>query len=118
MADVLDLEPVGLKVELLRTGEETGGELLEFEVSGRSRGFLAQGHVHPDQEEHLEMVEGAMRVVIEGREHIIGPGESVTVPRGAPHSQIPHGEGDGRVRITVRPAGTTQAFLERLAEMS
>jgi mannose-6-phosphate isomerase-like protein (cupin superfamily)/uncharacterized protein YndB with AHSA1/START domain len=118
MAHVLDLEPVGLKVELLRTGEETGGELLEFEVSGRSRGFLAQGHVHPDQEEHLEMVEGAMRVVIDGREHIIGPGESVTVPVGSPHSQIPHGEGDGRVRITVRPAGNTQAFLERLAEMS
>jgi quercetin dioxygenase-like cupin family protein/uncharacterized protein YndB with AHSA1/START domain len=114
---VLEMEPVGLKVEVLRTGEDTGGELLEFEVSGRSRGFLAQGHVHPTQEERLEMVEGQMRVVIDGKDHLIGPGESIVVPAGAPHSQIPHGEGDGRVRITVRPAGDTLAFLERLAEM-
>ena len=114
---VLEMGPVGLKVKFLRTAEETAGELLEFEVSGRSRGFLAQGHVHPDQSEHLEMVEGAMRVVIDGRDHVIGPGESITVPAGSPHSQIPEGEGDGTVRITVRPAGNTQAFLERLAEM-
>jgi len=114
---VLEMGPVGLKVKFLRTAEETAGELLEFEVSGRSRGFLAQGHVHPDQSEHLEMVEGAMRVVIDGRDHVIGPGESITVPAGSPHSQIPEGGGDGTVRITVRPAGNTQAFLERLAEM-
>jgi mannose-6-phosphate isomerase-like protein (cupin superfamily)/uncharacterized protein YndB with AHSA1/START domain len=114
---VLEMEPVGLRVEFLRTAEETDGELVEFEVSGRSRGFLAQGHVHPDQEEHLEMIEGSMRVVIDGRDHVIGPGQSVTVPPRTPHSQIPEGEGDGRVRITVRPAGDTQAFLERLAEM-
>src|SRR5436190_6366939 len=114
---VLEMGPVGLRVGLLRTGGDTGGELLEFEVSGRSRGFLAQGHVHPTQEEHLEMIEGEMRVVIDGQDHVIGPGESITVPAGAPHSQIPHGEGEGRVRITVRPAGDTLGFLERLAEM-
>jgi mannose-6-phosphate isomerase-like protein (cupin superfamily)/uncharacterized protein YndB with AHSA1/START domain len=114
---VLEMEPVGLRVEFLRTGEETDGELLQFDVSGRSRGFLAQGHIHPTQEEHLEMIEGSMRVVMHGHDHLIGPGESITVPPDTPHSQIPEGEGDGRVRITVRPAGDTQAFLERMAEM-
>ena len=115
--DVLEMEPVGLRVELLRTGEETGGELLEFDVVGRSRGFLAQGHVHPTQVERLEMIEGSMKVVIEGKEHLIGPGQSIEVPAGAPHSQIPAGEGEGRLRIQVRPAGDTQGFLERLAEI-
>jgi uncharacterized protein YndB with AHSA1/START domain/mannose-6-phosphate isomerase-like protein (cupin superfamily) len=115
--DVLEMEPVGLRVELLRTGEETGGELLEFDVVGRSRGFLAQGHVHPTQVEHLEMIEGSMKVVIEGKDHLIGPGQSIEVPAGARHSQIPVGEGEGRVRIQVRPAGDTQGFLERLEEI-
>jgi quercetin dioxygenase-like cupin family protein/uncharacterized protein YndB with AHSA1/START domain len=115
--DVLQMEPVGLKVEFRRTGEETGGELLEFDVVGRSRGFLAQGHVHPSQVEHLEMISGAMNVVIDGQEHLITEGESIEVPAGAPHSQIPAGEGEGRVRIQARPAGDTQAFLERLSEI-
>jgi uncharacterized protein YndB with AHSA1/START domain/mannose-6-phosphate isomerase-like protein (cupin superfamily) len=114
---VLEMGPVGLRVELLRTGADTNGELLEFEVSGRSRGFLAQAHVHPTQAEHLEMIEGEMRVMMHGHDHLIGPGESIDVPAGTPHSQIPHGEGEGRIRITVRPAGDTQGFLERLAEM-
>ena len=43
----LDLRPFGIRVEFLRTGEETAGELLEMEVSGRPRGFFSQRHVHP-----------------------------------------------------------------------
>src|SRR5919201_1215965 len=115
--DVLEMGPLGLRVELMRTGEETGGELLEFDVVGRARGFLAQGHVHPTQTERLEMVSGSMKVVMEGRERIISAGESIEVPAGTPHSQIPAGEGEGRVRIQVRPAGDTQGFLERMSEM-
>ena len=60
--DVLEMEPLGVRVEILRTGEETGGELFEMEVVGHPRGFLAQRHVHPEQVERLEMVSGTMKV--------------------------------------------------------
>jgi hypothetical protein len=50
---MLNLDPLGVRVELLRTARETGGELLEFDVIGRARGLLAQGHVHPSQVERL-----------------------------------------------------------------
>jgi mannose-6-phosphate isomerase-like protein (cupin superfamily)/uncharacterized protein YndB with AHSA1/START domain len=115
--DVLEMEPLGVRVELLQTTEETGGRLLELEVSGRPRGFLAQVHVHPTQAERLEVLSGSMRVKMHGREHLIGEGESIEVPAGTPHTQLPAGEGDGRVRIQVRPAGRTQEFLERVAEL-
>jgi uncharacterized protein YndB with AHSA1/START domain len=36
-ADVLDMEPLGVWVKLLQTAEETGGQLLELEVSGPGR---------------------------------------------------------------------------------
>ena len=39
----------------------------------------------------------------------------MTTPPGAPHAQLAGGEGEGRVRVTLRPAGRTQEFLERLA---
>ena len=104
-------------MELLRTARETGGELLEFDVIGRARGLLAQGHVHPTQAERLEVISGAMRVVIDGRERLLTEGESIEVPAGTPHRQVSAGQGAGRVRVQLRPAGRTQAFLERLADL-
>jgi quercetin dioxygenase-like cupin family protein/uncharacterized protein YndB with AHSA1/START domain len=115
---MLNLDAFGVDVELLRTAEETGGELLEFDVVGRARGLLAQGHVHTTQTERLEVISGAMRLRIDGRDHLLSAGQSMEVPPGTPHSQVPAGEGEGRVRVQVRPAGRTQAFLGRLAELS
>lgn len=33
--DVLNMDPLGVRVELPRTAEQTGGELLEFELGPR-----------------------------------------------------------------------------------
>jgi quercetin dioxygenase-like cupin family protein/uncharacterized protein YndB with AHSA1/START domain len=115
--DVLEMEPLGVRMEVLRSGEETGGELFEIEVSGRPRGFLDQRHIHPEQTERIEVLEGRMKVTMNGREHILSEGQAIEIPPGTPHTQVPIGTGDGRVRITARPAGRTAAFLERLAEL-
>lgn len=116
MAD-LELKQLGISVTFLRTGAETGGEVLEMEVTGRPRGFLAQAHVHGTQAERLEVVSGTMKIEMGGREHVLTAGQSFEVPPGAPHRQVPVGDGAGVVRIQVRPAGRTQAFLQRLAEL-
>jgi quercetin dioxygenase-like cupin family protein/uncharacterized protein YndB with AHSA1/START domain len=113
----LEIEPFGITVKFLRTGEETGGEVLEMDVIGRPRGFLSQRHVHPSQVEHLQVISGAMKVTMEGRTHLVSAGQSVEVPAGTPHTQVPVGPGPGHVRIHVRPAGRTKEFLERLAEL-
>jgi mannose-6-phosphate isomerase-like protein (cupin superfamily)/uncharacterized protein YndB with AHSA1/START domain len=116
-AAVLDLSPLGVHVELRKTAADTDGELIEFDVVGRARGFLAVEHVHDNQTEHYEVIEGAMRLVLDGREHLLGPGDEMTTPAGVGHAQKPAGEGEGRVRVTLRPAGRTQEFLERLASV-
>ena len=116
--EVLELERFGISVELLRTEEDTGGELLEMDVVGRPRGFFSQRHVHPSQVERLEVVSGTMKVAMNGHDHVIGEGQSIEIPAGTPHTQAPIGEGSGRVRIQVRPAGNTRAFLEYLAELA
>jgi quercetin dioxygenase-like cupin family protein/uncharacterized protein YndB with AHSA1/START domain len=114
---VLDMAPLGIQVELLQSVVQTGGELAEIEVTGRPRGFLAQQHTHPTQVERIEVVSGSMKVAMNGREHVLGEGESIEVPAGTPHRQIPLGDGPGTVRIQARPAGRTEAFLEHLAEL-
>src|SRR5436305_14681181 len=108
----LDLAPFGIRVEFLRTGEDTGGEVLEMEVSGRPRGFFSQRHQHPLQTERLEVVSGQLKVTMNGRDQLLNQGEATEVPPGTPHTQIPVGEGAGRVRIQVRPAGRTKEVLE------
>lgn len=115
--DTLDMEPLGLRLEFLQTGEETGGELLEMEITGRPRGFLAQRHVHPEQVERIEVILGTVKVGMHGREHIVTAGHAIEVPAGTPHTQTPAGEGPGRVRIQVRPAGRTEAFMGRVAQL-
>jgi uncharacterized protein YndB with AHSA1/START domain/quercetin dioxygenase-like cupin family protein len=116
--DVLEMPQLGCSVKLVRTGEETDGELAEFDVLGRPRGFLVQPHVHTGQVEHYEVIAGTFKLVEDGREHLLGPGETMQTAAGVVHRQMPgDGGADGHVRVQVRPAGTTQAFLERIAEM-
>ncbi len=114
---VLEMDPLGVRVELLRTEQETAGELLEFDVVGRARGFLAQSHVHASQVERLEVIEGELKLVVGRDEHLLREGDSMEVQAGAAHRQLPAGEGPGRIRVQVRPAGETEAFLERVAQL-
>jgi quercetin dioxygenase-like cupin family protein/uncharacterized protein YndB with AHSA1/START domain len=110
---MLEMEPLGLRLQFIRSAED----VLEMEVSGRPRGFLDQRHVHPEQTERIEVVSGAMKVTMHGQEHVLREGESIEIPPGAPHTQVPHGDGPGTVRIQVTPAGRTQEFMERVAEL-
>ena len=118
MAEVLEMAPLGVTVELRRTAEDTDGELVEFDVVGRAQGFLAQPHVHTRQTERLEVIDGALEVGMDGRKHLIRAGESIEVPPGTAHTQRPGESGTGRVRIQARPAGTTEQFLRRLSHMA
>jgi uncharacterized protein YndB with AHSA1/START domain/mannose-6-phosphate isomerase-like protein (cupin superfamily) len=116
-ATVLDISALGVSVELRRTAADTDGELIEFDVVGRARGFLAAEHVHTGQSEHYEVIEGALRLMVDGREHLLGPGDEMETPAGVRHRQLPGGDGEGRIRVTLRPAGHTEEFLRRLASL-
>ena len=113
--EVLSMPALGVRVEFRQTAADTDGELVQFDVVGRARGFIAAEHVHTGQTEHYEVIEGEMRLVVDGREHLLGPGDEMETPPGVPHRQLPGGDGEGRVRVTLRPAGDSEAFLRRVA---
>ena len=115
--DELELPSLGMKIVFGQTGAGTGGELLEYDVIGRPRGFVVQGHVHPGQEERQEVIAGANGLELGKSKRVYGVGESFTVPAGMPHRHFPAGSGRGHVRVQLRPAGRTEQFLERLAEL-
>lgn len=102
----------GFRLLLVRTGAETGGELLEMEASYGGTGGLPPEHLHPRQDEHFEVLEGVVRTVIDGAERRYEAGDKFDVPAGTPHQMA--GDGPARVKWDVRPALRTAEFFERL----
>ena len=116
--DTLEMAPLGMRIVFLTTAEESGGQLLEYEVFGRPKGFPAQTHLHPLQSERHEVVSGALTVRMNRRDRVLGPGESVEIPAGTPHRHYAAGSADAHVRVELRPALRTAELLERLAHLS
>jgi len=104
--------PEGFRLRLIATGAETGGELLEMEATYGGSGALPPAHLHPEQVERFEVLEGAMQTIIGGVERRYEVGETFEVPAGTLHQMT--GDGTARVRWQVRPALRTAEFFERL----
>jgi quercetin dioxygenase-like cupin family protein len=91
---------------------EVGDELLAMEASYSGDGSMPPAHLHPNQAEHFEVLEGRMRAIVDGEERVYEAGESFDVPVGTPHQM--GADGPARMRWEVRPALRTAEFFERL----
>jgi quercetin dioxygenase-like cupin family protein len=70
-------------------------------------------HLHPEQDERFEVLDGALHVAVEGTERVLGPGETLDVPRGTAHRMWAP-EGEVRARWETAPAGRTGEWFRRL----
>jgi mannose-6-phosphate isomerase-like protein (cupin superfamily) len=104
--------PAGFRLKLIRTAAETDGALLEMEARYSGEGDLPPVHLHPHQLERFEVLEGAVRTVIDGEPRRYEAGESFSVEAGTPHQMA--GDGPALVNWQVTPALRTAEFFERL----
>lgn len=99
-----------------RTGEETGGELLEADLFVSPGGFV-RSHMHPTQEETFTGVAGTFVLDVAGETRAIGPGETVVIP-----ARTPHGFRDApepaQLLVTVRPALTLDDYFRAYLGLS
>ena len=95
-----------LRIVRLEPGE------LELDASYPGDAPLPPAHLHPSQDERFEVLEGAVRVIVDGAERRYAAGEAFDVPAGTPHQMT--GDGPARVRWLVRPALRTAEFFEGL----
>jgi quercetin dioxygenase-like cupin family protein len=98
----------GMRLRLVEVGEE----VLEMEASYSGEGGMPPEHLHPEQAERFEILEGRMRAIVGGEERVYEQGESFGVPAGTPHQMA--AEGPTRMGWQVRPALRTAEFFERL----
>lgn len=73
-------------------------------------------HLHPGQDEHFDVLEGAIDVELGGASRRVAAGEAFTVPRGTPHRMVPAGDAPARARWTTEPALDTLGWWQALHE--
>jgi quercetin dioxygenase-like cupin family protein len=96
----------------LATSAETGGAFLLFD-DVMTRGKTTPLHTHP-VDETLYVLEGAILVHIDGREHSVGQGGVAMVPRGVPHAFMVT-SASARL-LTLETPGTSEAFYRGASE--
>jgi len=70
-------------------------------------------HLHPGQDEHFEVLEGRLHVLVDGEQRVLEAGEAIDVPRGATH-QMWSPDGEVRARWETAPAGRTGEWFRHL----
>jgi quercetin dioxygenase-like cupin family protein len=71
----------------MATAEETGQAFTLFEERSQ-RGKVTPLHVHPDADETFCVLEGEIRVFVDGVERMVSEGGMASVPRGVPHAVL------------------------------
>jgi len=116
--DVIDNPVSGERIEFLRTSAETDGALLEFELELSADGRVPGAHVHPEQEERFDVLEGTMKFRLGLRTIVAEAGDSVVVPAGRVHRFANAGDGPARARVQVVPALDMEELLRTTAELA
>lgn len=99
------------RITFLKTARETSGELLRFEVCMGPGGFIRK-HVHPNQQERVEIISGTLRFRIRGRERSLASGETLVVNPGEVHEVHNESGTDAIFVVEARPALRTERGLE------
>ena len=110
--NVLENPVTGERAVFRRTAADTGGEALDYELSFIPQGFVTREHLHQSQDELHDVLEGRLGLVLNGKEQVLEPGDSVTVTAGTPHRLFPVDDGQVRVHFELKPALRTQQLLE------
>jgi mannose-6-phosphate isomerase-like protein (cupin superfamily) len=109
MGDVLSLGPHD-SLKIVSSTEEA----LEVEASYRPGGSPPPAHFHPAQDEHFEVLEGAVRVRVGSEERELEAGVEIEIGRGQVHQMWNPGSEPARVRWVTTPAGRTEQWFRTL----
>jgi quercetin dioxygenase-like cupin family protein len=109
----------GERIVFRRTTQETGGELLLFDVELRPGGIIAGApHRHP-HEERFHVTRGRLTGWIAGQGRLSKvTGERFTVPSGVDHLIFNGAPGTTRATVEARPGGDFDLLLETAFELS
>jgi quercetin dioxygenase-like cupin family protein len=108
----------GVRVVFRRTSRETGGRAVVFEAFLEPTAGVASLHVHPKQEERVQVLAGRVGARIGDREAIVGPGTLLTAPAGTSHRLWNAGDEVAHIVVELRPALEFESLVEALFSLA
>lgn len=90
---------------------------LEVEAEYGPNGDPPPKHWHPAQDEHFRVLEGALRVRVNGIERELGAGDEIEIPREAVHQMWNPGSTRTRVIWRTSPPGRTEQWFRELGAL-
>jgi mannose-6-phosphate isomerase-like protein (cupin superfamily) len=91
-------------------------EALEVEAVYQAGSQKPPVHLHPEQDEHFEVLAGEITAVVAGDERVHGAGDAFDIPRGTPHTMWNGSGEEVRVLWRTSPALDTLGWFQALAE--
>lgn len=111
---VLDDPLTGTRVVFRRRSGDTQGRAVVVEMFLQPRGRPFVAHVHPWQEETIDVLHGTVSFRIGHVEMLAGPGRRVRVPAGAAHEFRNRGDEVAHLVCELRPALGFESLLEAM----
>ena len=108
----------GERIAFRKVAADTGGELLEIDLTLSPDGHVPGAHVHPEQEETFEVLSGTMEFRLGRKKIVAGAGDLVVVPAGATHRFKNAGDDEVRARVQVRPALKMEELFENTVALA
>jgi quercetin dioxygenase-like cupin family protein len=105
--------PDGSVYLLLRASADSDGAVVEMEFVLPPGCVPPPPHVHRQQVEEYEVLEGRLEVMVEGTWRTLQEGDRAAVPAGALHTFRNRSGGTVRVHNRHRPAMRFEDFIER-----
>ncbi len=107
----------GESITFTATAQDDAEDVARFNWRSAPRGAITE-HVHPLQEERFAITAGEAHFTVAGEHRVAGPGETLVVPVGVPHSESNPGSIAVEGTIELRPALHTKQMFEAFGGLS
>src|SRR5262245_11820580 len=114
--DIMTSPATGETFKFIKTAADTDGELLQIEMVIAAGGGAKSvpPHIHPKQEERFYIKTGEIKFLLDGKEFVAGPGETVIIPAGAVHTWWNATSQQATYLLEFAPAGQMEILFENL----
>jgi quercetin dioxygenase-like cupin family protein len=99
----------GGRMAIKATGAETGGGFTQIETTD-PHGAATPMHVHRNEDESFYVLEGEVRLIVDGERIDLCVGDYAFAPRGTTHGYVVVSE-RARMLTTLTPAGLEELFI-------
>lgn len=109
------LNVLGDNQNIKLTGKDTDGQYTLIEQHN-APGVGIPPHVHENEDEVFQVLEGQVEMRIEDQVTVLNPGDLIYCPKGIPHSWKVVGEKKAKALLNIFPSGLENMF-EELAQL-